>query len=70
MGDKIIKLLPYYNIQYSAVFRILWKGGQICVSGNEGGAKPPSLCVSTCKGRGFGIKFYIYVVEAQSSLYS
>ena len=43
----------------SAVFRILWKEGQICVSGNEGGAKPPSLHVSTCKARGFGRKFYI-----------
>ena len=28
-----------------AVFRILWKGGEICVSGNEGGAKPPLVCV-------------------------
>ena len=53
---------------YSAVFRILRKGGQICVSGNEGGAKPPSLCVSTCKARGVWKKI-LHIVEAQSSLY-
>ena len=53
----------------SALFRILWKGGQICVSGNEGGAaKPPSLCVSMCKARGVWEKI-LHTVEAQSSLY-
>ena len=60
----------YSGMINSAVFRILRKGGQICVSGNEGGggAKPPSLCVSMCKARGVWKKI-LHIVEDQSSLY-
>ena len=63
----------YSGMINSAVFRILWRGGDKYVSGNEGGgegwgAKPPSLCVSTCKARGFWKKI-LHIVEAQSSFY-